>query len=209
MFNEPATKYSIAFFDGQNLYQHAKAAFGHNHPNYDPLKLHAAVCAEKGWIPNLTRFYTGVPDHREAEMWAGYWSSRVLAMKRAGIVVTTRPLRYRKDKVLINGVDAIHTTPQEKGIDVRLALDIVSSARKKEYDVAIIFSQDQDLCEIVQEIREISREQGRWIKIVSAFPSGPQATSPRGIDKTEWHKIDESVYNVCIDQHDYRPAKFR
>jgi hypothetical protein len=33
-------------------------------------------------------------------MWAGYWSNRVIAMKRAGIAVTTRQLRYRKENVL-------------------------------------------------------------------------------------------------------------
>ena len=53
--------YAMAFIDGQNLYQHAKDAFGHHHPNYDPVKLHAMVCAAKGWTPNLVRFYTGVP----------------------------------------------------------------------------------------------------------------------------------------------------
>ena len=36
MPNESGTTYAVAFFDGQNLFQHAKAAFGHFHPNYDP-----------------------------------------------------------------------------------------------------------------------------------------------------------------------------
>lgn len=69
---EPEIKYAMAFFDGQNLYQHAKAAFGHHHPNYDPIKLHNLVCSLNGWKPNLVRFYTGVPDPKENEMWAGY-----------------------------------------------------------------------------------------------------------------------------------------
>lgn len=34
---EPSTKYALAFVDGQNLYRHAKDAFGHHHPNYDPI----------------------------------------------------------------------------------------------------------------------------------------------------------------------------
>jgi len=33
----------------QNLYRHAKDAFGHHHPNHDPSKLADAVCAERGW----------------------------------------------------------------------------------------------------------------------------------------------------------------
>lgn len=30
---------TVSFIDGQNLYRHAKTAFGHNHRNYDPIKL--------------------------------------------------------------------------------------------------------------------------------------------------------------------------
>ena len=154
---EPATKYAMAFFDGQNLYRHAKAAFGHHHPNFDPVKLHSAVCAEKRWKPNLVRFYTGVPDQREAPMWSGYWSNRVMAMKRAGIAVTTRPIRYRRDKIIKDDEEHTVVIPQEKGVDVRLALDIVSCARKRQFDVAVIYSQDQDLAEVVYEVRDIKR----------------------------------------------------
>jgi hypothetical protein len=126
--DEPTTKNVMAFFDGQNLYQHAKDAFGHHHPNYDPVKLHNAVCTAKGWRATLTRFYTGVPSQAESPMWAAYWSNRVIAMKRAGIAVTTRPLRYRKERVLDDegnpildegGKPKMVTTPQEKGVDVR------------------------------------------------------------------------------------------
>jgi uncharacterized LabA/DUF88 family protein len=38
---------------------------------------------------------------------------------------------------------------EEKGMDVRLAVDVVRMAREKLYDVALIFSQDQDLSEAV------------------------------------------------------------
>lgn len=195
----------MAFVDGQNLYQHAKAAFGHFHPNYDLLKLHRVVCQANGWRPNLVRFYTGVPSATESRMWAGYWSNRILAMKRAGIITTTRPLRYRKDTVEVNGVQTVHTTAQEKGIDIRLAFDLVSLARKGNFDVAVIYSQDQDLCEVVEEVRQISIETDRWIKVVSAFPFGPNASTKRGIDKTDWVRIDEKMYNACIDPRDYRP----
>src|SRR5665213_3991145 len=71
---EPRKPHAMGFFDGQNLYQHAKDAFGHHHPNFDPLKLHAAVCAARGWQPNAIKFYTGIPSVQESEMWSGYWS---------------------------------------------------------------------------------------------------------------------------------------
>jgi len=49
MADRTATKYAVAFFDGQNLFQHAMAAFEHYHPNYDPQRLATAVCMSKGW----------------------------------------------------------------------------------------------------------------------------------------------------------------
>lgn len=198
---EPNVKYAMAFFDGQNLYRHAKDAFGHHHPNYDPVKLHAAVCSAQGWRPNLVRFYTGVPSAKHAPMWAAYWSNRVLALKRSGVVVTTRPIRYHSE--IIGEREVI--TPQEKGVDVRLALDVVSRARCKEFNVAVIYSQDQDLCEVVQEVKEIAKEQDRWIKIACAYPHGPNATSRRGIDGTDWIPIDRTLYDSCLDPRDYRP----
>lgn len=199
-------QYAMAFIDGQNLYQHAKEAFGHIHPNYDPIKLHAHVCAANGWIPNLVRFYTGVPGAVEDPMWAAYWSNRVLALKRAGVFVTTRPLRYRtREAYDENGKLTTFTVPHEKGIDVRLALDVVSCAVSGQFDVAVIFSQDQDLSEAAADVKKIAAAAGKEIKLCSAFPSGPNASSNRGINGTDWFRIEQADYDQCLDPKDYRP----
>jgi hypothetical protein len=177
-------KYAMAFFDGQNLFQHAKEAFGHHHPNYDPKKLHHAVCEALGLTPNLTRFYTGVPSESESKMWSGYWSNRVLAMKRAGILETTRKLRYHKEIIeRSDGTSQVISTPQEKGIDVRIALDLVACARRKEFQVE------------------------RSIEIVCAFPDSPSASYRRGVERTTWFKMDQAFYDACIDHRDYRPSR--
>lgn len=198
----------MAFFDGQNLFQHAKDAFGHHHPNYDPIKLHNAVCAQQGWVPNLTRFYTGVPSHEQSAMWAAYWAKRIMFMKTAGINVTHRKLRYHRESSFdASGSPCTVVTAHEKGIDVRLALDIVATARRSEWDVAIIFSQDQDLAEVASEVRAIANEQGRSVEICCAYPDGPSATSRRGIDNTQWIKMDQAFYDACLDPTDYRPPK--
>ena len=55
----PNPKRAVAFFDGQNLFHGAKAAFGYTFPNYDPLALAKAVCERQGWECVGTRFYTG------------------------------------------------------------------------------------------------------------------------------------------------------
>jgi len=209
----PAVKlYSMAFFDVQNLFRHAKDAFqvvpgdGYHHPNFDPRKLHGKVSEKLGFQSTLTRFYTGIPPQSESEMWSGYWSNRVLGLKRSGVFVETRKLRYHNEEMPDGTIKKV---PQEKGIDIRISLDLVRCTRKKEFDVAIIFSQDQDLSEAVIEVKEIAKEQGRSIRIVSAFPKSAIASSSRGIDRTDWFPFDKAFYDACIDPRDYRPAKFQ
>ncbi|MCG3152751.1 MAG: hypothetical protein GEEBNDBF_02054 [bacterium] len=95
--------------------------------------------------------------------------------------------------------------PREKGIDVRISLDIIRLAMKREYDVALLFSQDQDLSEVAKEIREVAREQQRWIKIASALPMARDSKANQGVNFTDWLPIDRQTYDPCIDPRDYRP----
>ena len=106
---------------------------------------------------------------------------------------------------------SIHELPveREKGIDLRLGLDVVRMARNAELDVAIIFSQDQDLGEVAREVRDVARSARRWLKVVSAFPVGPSASVRRGIDRTDWFRMDREFYDGCLDPRDYRPDRRR
>ncbi|HTQ10981.1 MAG TPA: NYN domain-containing protein [Fimbriimonadaceae bacterium] len=198
---EPAVKRAVAFFDGQNLFHAAKKAFGYTFPNYDPAKLAAATCTVRGWQLEQVRFYTGVPSALDNQQWHEFWSRKLLTMTRSGIVVFSRPLRYR-NKVGPGGAPVL--VGEEKGIDVRIAIDVLSCALRNHCDVALIFSQDQDLSEVADEVRVISRETDRWIKIASAYPTSPVAPNRRGINGTDWVKIDRATYDACIDPWDYR-----
>jgi uncharacterized LabA/DUF88 family protein len=200
--DEPAVKRAVSFFDGQNLYQRAKKAFGYHHPNYDPIKLADATCAAN------VRFYTGTPSLAEDPLWHGYWSTRLLSMSRAGILVYSRPLVYQEVEIPTeDGSTAIELVAHEKGIDVRLALDVVRLTINNQIDVAMLFSQDQDLSELAREIRQISISTKRWIKIVSVYPDSLTASPRRGINGTDWFPIDKAFYDACLDPHDYRPKK--
>ena len=208
MPHEPPVIRAIAFIDGQNLYHAAREAFGYTYPNYDVGKLAQAVCAAKGWQLNQTRFYTGVPDLQDNAFWHGFWTNKLLAMRRTGISVFSRALRYRNQRVeLPNGSMHTFLVGEEKGVDVRIALDIIRMAHRMEYDVALIFSQDQDLSEVAEEIRVISREQNRWIKAVCCYPVSPAIHIWRGINKTDWFQINRDLYDACIDRRDHRPKK--
>jgi hypothetical protein len=91
---------------------------------------------------------------------------------------------------------------QEKGIDIRIALDMVRMARAGVLDVVLLFSQDQDLSEAADEVKAISRDQDRWIKVACAFPQG--AVKCRGVNGTQWIPIDRATYDQCLDPIDYR-----
>jgi uncharacterized LabA/DUF88 family protein len=202
----PAEIRVVAFFDGQNLFHCAKAAFGIPFPNFDPLALAKAVCASRGWKLHQTRFYTGVPDAADNPFWNHFWIAKCAQMGREGVYVYMRPLRYRNQQVrLPDGSTHTFLDGNEKGIDVRIALDIISGAPSNSYDVALLFCQDQDSSEVADEIRTIARERRRWIKIASAYPYSPTVRAARGIDKTDWIQIDRATYDACIDKRDYRP----
>ena len=208
MPTEPGVKRAIVFIDGQNLFHAAKEAFGYSFPNYDVAALAARVCTQPGWNLVQTHFYTGIPDAADDAFWSHFWSAKLAAMGRQGVRIFSRPLRYRNQTVRLPG-GGTHTflVGQEKGIDIRIALDVVRCVRQNLCDVALVFSQDEDLSEVADEVRAIVREQGRWIKIASAFPDCPTRRYRRGINKTDWIPVDRAVYDACLDPGDYRPAK--
>lgn len=206
MFTEPTLKRTVVFVDGQNLFYAARNAFGYTFPNYDVAALAAAVCQQQSWSLTQVRFYTGIPDATDDAKWNHFWTAKLAQMGRQGVHVFSRALRYRNQTVqLPNGQTHTFLVGQEKGVDVRLALDIVGLAYQAAYDVALVFSQDQDLSEVADEIRQVARNQSRWLKVAGAFPSSPASTNRRGINGTDWIKIDRATYDACLDARDYRP----
>jgi len=203
-FQEPKTKRAIVFIDGQNLFYSEKEAFGYTYPNYDPKALAEKLCEKHRWRLSEVYFYTGIPAMDDDEKWHLFWMAKLSLLGRLGVKVYSRPLRYRNQTIkLQNGQHQTILVGQEKGIDIRIALDVVRLARDDKYDVCIIISQDQDLTEVVDEVKSIAMAKNRWIKVVSAFPQSPTSRNRRGIDKTDWIKIDKMLYDSCLDKRVY------
>lgn len=205
MIVEPLVKRTFVFVDGHNLFYHAKAAFGHPYPNYDPRKLAETICADKAWQLDEMHFYTGVPSEMDKPFWHHFWTAKMAVMGTRRIRTFSRQLRYRHQTITLpDGTSSIVAVGREKGIDVRIALDTVRYELEDRYDVALIFSQDQDLSEAVEDIKKISALNSRWIKVACAFPVSPTVAKPRGINGTDWIKIDRITYDACLDRNDYR-----
>ena len=208
MLVEPAVKRAIAFVDGQNLFHNARLAFGYAYPNYDVQKLAQSVCTQHGWKLEGVHFYTGVPSAADNAFWHGFWSNKLAIMGRRGVRVYSRPLVYRNKTIHVPDFGKYSfPSGEEKGIDVRLALDALDAAHRNLFDVALIFSQDQDLSELASLVRLVAGFQQRWIKIASAYLDSPKADNRRGINRTDWCPIDKATYDVCIDPRDYRPKQ--
>ena len=208
MVTEPALKRASVFFDGQNLFRHAKDAFGYSFPKYDIAKLARLVCDRNGWNLASAHFYTGVPAVEDDPSKHAFWTAKLAAMGRQNVQVYSRMLRYRTQRIpLPDGTEHTFLKGEEKGIDIRIALDVIFCANAQRYEVAVIFSHDQDVSEVAKEIRVIAGLQQRWIKLYSAFPSSPMVTNRRGIDRTDWIRLSKADYDSCIDSREYRAKR--
>ncbi len=168
MTSQSQIRRAVVFVDGQNLFHAVRAAFGYTYPNYDISALAKRICNQQKWKLAEVRFYTGIPSADDAPRWHYFWTHKLATMGRQGIVVYSRPLRYRNQTVTASdGKQHSFLTREEKGVDVRIAIDVIGLAHRGVYDVAVVMSQDQDFSEIADEIRVIARRQGRWIKIAS------------------------------------------
>jgi uncharacterized LabA/DUF88 family protein len=203
--HESRVRRAIAFVDGQSLFHAARLAFGRAEPDYDPAALAGLVAERMGWILTSVRFYTGVPDAARRPFWHRYWRAKLRAMAASGVIVVQRPLRYRRRLVRSpDGSIVEGEVGEEKGIDIRIALDAVRAIVTRQCDVVLLFSQDQDFAELAREVRVIAADQQRWIKIASAYPVGPGLANARGVDRTDWIPLDRAAYEACLDLRDYR-----
>jgi GNAT superfamily N-acetyltransferase/uncharacterized LabA/DUF88 family protein len=207
---EPALKRAHVFVDGQNLFHAVKSAFGYTYPNYDIPRLAEAVCRRMGWHLDGISFYTGVPSEADNAFWHAFWSAKLAALGTRGVRTESRELRYQNRVVrMADGGEVSLQTGLEKGIDVKMALDVVRMAREGACDVLLLFSQDQDLAEAAAEVRRISVERDRWLKVASAYPAGPDYFNRRGVNGTDWIRIDRELYDTCIDPANYSPPPTR
>ena len=123
---------AVALFDGMNVYHHARNAFGDLDGRHDPVKLARAVAESASCELVQTRFYVGVPPASRHRRINEYWSSRLHAMKRKGVIVFRGSVNYAGGQ------------GQEKGVDVRIALDSIQLILDGICDTIIIFGTDQD-----------------------------------------------------------------
>lgn len=137
----------VVFIDYQNVYRRARGLYfdhktdPHTHGQINPLALSEHLVQRKqGRILEKVFVYRGMPSSKNDPR--GYAACRKqIASWQSDPRVECKqlPLRYPP---LVPGRAS---KPEEKGIDVLLAIDFATLAYKNEYDIGILFSADTDL----------------------------------------------------------------
>lgn len=199
----------VVFLDWQNVYKGAREAFctlsaPHWQGQVDPLALAAHLAADSPFDRQLhqVRIYRGQPDGKLDPK--GYAASRRqhAAWRQSPLVtLITRPLRYPRGWP---ATSLPGERPQEKGIDVALALDFVLMAVRGQYDVGILMSTDTDMKPALEAVADISRPPGPRPEVASWSSPGQHnrrlAISSRNL---YCHWVGKDIYDQVADPTDY------
>lgn len=188
--------------DYMNAYEGAMRAVGADRSNpgtegqFDPLEVARLLQARRqkrtGRCQSLVfvGVYRGMPAPRRNPERAAQASRQVERWKTAAdrtgapLVVRTRPLSYRYGR------------PQEKGVDVMLAVDLVKGTLSGQFDAAVVFTGDTDL------LPAIEAATGMGVVCDSAsWVGGARRLRPPRVAYE--HRLDLDDYHQARDDIDY------
>ncbi len=162
-----------AFLDGANIYRAFKEAFGSG--RYSPWKLVLELAAGRQLV--RAGFYiAAVPQQMGAQLYADQQRFLNHLKQVRGLTVWTGRMAETDGRWY------------EKGVDVKIATDMVAMAYAGEYDVAVLVSGDGDLAPAVREVRRGGRV------VDNAMPRR----------RRSWHLLQESSKFIEIDQPLYQ-----
>ena len=203
----------VLFLDWQNLLGGARSAFhgaGARRTavdgQVDPIALGELICSRPplGSIRELSevRIYRGEPNSvSNPKMHAAHIAQRK-AWEQAGarVKVITRPLQYLKDS------ETGTFTAREKGIDVQLAVDLITCAADGLYDIGVVFSGDTDLRPALEHVAERFNPRPRVEVAAWEFDGRRRGLRFRSPYKTWCHYLNEADYQSIRDFTSYAPT---
>lgn len=208
----------MVFVDGQNVFKACRNNYEHGYVH--PLLLARRTLEGRSLCG--VRYYSGLHDSRiNPEMHAAA-SRRHSLMRRVGVKVIERRLRYRWEWG-VNREDARqlpnnpkehvgqkrrsvrvepYQRPREKGIDLALGLDVVDLALAGNFDVAIILSSDTDLVEVARMVHRMTTAKGERMSIEAAvFNDKPKKIRMGHYDFT--HQLGREDFEETRDSFNY------
>lgn len=204
----------VLFLDYQNIYKGARTCFHDLHAPHmsgqiSPLLFGEYLIASSPYERELeeVRVYRGRPDaSHDPKGYAACTRQIDVWQQSSRVTVITRALRYPYGWPHQSQPGE---KPQEKGIDVALAIDFVALAIQGRYDVGILMSTDTDLKPALEAVVEFGRGNGGKPRVEVAAWSGSGMHNRRLAirQKNLWcHWLDEQVYQQVKDVTDYSKA---
>jgi NYN domain len=141
------------FIDYQNCYNEARRAF--HDPDNDPGEYghfsprglaDLMVGMAKGRVLSYAGVYVGLPNPRLDPRTSSARTKQIAAWSKTGITVVARPIRYPQ------GWPNVAEKPQEKGVDVKLAIDALMMSITRQFEVIVIASLDSDLKPLLESL---------------------------------------------------------
>lgn len=193
------------FLDYQNVYKGARSAFhAWNDPSVggqiDPFRLGKLIESRDAHGHTLTgvRVYRGRPDATRDPRGYGANLKQCSAWEAADPLVTVnwRTLRYPRNWPA--------EKEEEKGIDVALAIDVVTMAYRGDYDVGVVMSTDTDLKPALEAVMGLGGNP--YPRVAVAAWSSPTGHSRRLsiAGRALWcHWLDQNDYRSVADPTSY------
>lgn len=193
------------FVDYQNVYKGARRAFGRKahftdgqiHPQRLGLLLvDRGKAVDSARTLDAVHIFRGEPSGRHSPGGQAACQRQVAEWgSYKPVHPVTRPLKYYETGTASDGTTTYEA--REKGIDVLIALAIVTGAMRDEFDTAVLFSGDTDLVPAIEQTIALGKrcEVASWENQSRLRLSGTQL----------WcHKLTEKDYdNFLHDTTDY------
>jgi len=168
------------FIDGGNFYHLALRKLGFSESNFDFEKF-AIFLANGRKISDMgKRFYIGTVSERHGDQRSKEAMSKQTALftrlRNLNWEIKTSKLRRRLEEIKIDdrvvdyknilkkGIEKIqYERLREKGIDVKLATDLIVGAIDDKYDVAVVVSSDADIIPAIDWVRNRTHKKVEYI----------------------------------------------
>lgn len=197
------------YMDWQNVYNAARRAFGadpswpNEYGQFSPFQLARILAAghSRGKSAELVRVevHRGIPSSSRDPV--GFGANR----RQAAAWVAESPLVIPRLRPLRYPADWPAEPPEEKGVDVELALNLVEAVTLKHCDIAILFTHDTDL---VPAIDTAARLRGASCIETASWRSNLARQRLRSKQHAVYHHdISEAVYEAVADLTLYGRAK--
>jgi len=189
------------FVDYQNCYGAARETFhdsadpgyiGNIHPH---VLAHLLASKDSGAYELVfVGVYCGIADPRRDPRTAAARQKQIAAWQKSGAVVFARPLRYPSGWPKVPA--------EEKGVDVKMSIDVVMGAVTDSYDVAILASCDTDLAPVVEALLQMSATTGKPAVELIAWKGRQNKIGVPGVALT-YRWVADGDYRAMRDQTDY------